>query len=315
MDWLIENPIANMYGPYFLLFYGSIVAITLFLCWRKMRSDDWTVTMPLPAVPSTFDPYEMAYLRGGENEVTRAVIFALLQRGFLTITEDNSEQYIEQVSTNLDRHQLSIIERRVFDWFSTRRSAKNIFNSDGLTPHLKSFCVVYEQRLQSERLLTPDDIKTKARGTLAVGALIIVGLGAYKFMAAIINGFYNVFFLLVIGGVGVYILRQVCKQPRVSARGNAYLKRLQLAFENLKTVPTAASPTMASVDPMLMLVGLYGAGVLADSVYDPYRKMFSKGSSNSSCGSSSCSSGCGSSCGSSGGSSCGGGCGGCGGGD
>jgi hypothetical protein len=38
MDWLIHNPIGDMYGPYFLLFYACIIAVTLAACrWRGLR--------------------------------------------------------------------------------------------------------------------------------------------------------------------------------------------------------------------------------------------------------------------------------------
>jgi uncharacterized protein (TIGR04222 family) len=311
MDWLIDNPIAKMYGPHFLIFYSIVVAITLYISWRRVRNADWTATTSLPPIPSTFDPYELAYLRGGENEVTRATIFALLQKEFLIIKDINKEQYIEQTSPNPDRHQLSTIERRVYDWFTTRRTTKDIFGTDGLASHLKPFCNGYEQRLQSERLLTPNEVKRISKRTFAIGALVIIGLGSYKFTAAIINGFYNVFLLMIIGGAGLFILIQICNQPRMSNRGVQYLKRLQLAFENLKSVPNTTSPIMGAVDPTLLLIGLFGIGAIADAAYDPYRQMFNKASSSGGCGASSCSSGCGSSCGSSCG---GGGCGGCGGG-
>ena len=33
MDWLTDNPIANMYGPQFLLLYGVVIVVTLVVCW------------------------------------------------------------------------------------------------------------------------------------------------------------------------------------------------------------------------------------------------------------------------------------------
>lgn len=37
MDWLTDNPIANMYGPHFLLFYGVVILLTLATCWFMLR--------------------------------------------------------------------------------------------------------------------------------------------------------------------------------------------------------------------------------------------------------------------------------------
>ena len=40
--------------------------------------------MPIPTKP---DPYEIAFLRGGENEVTRLLAFDLINRGYLRVAE------------------------------------------------------------------------------------------------------------------------------------------------------------------------------------------------------------------------------------
>ena len=71
MDSLMHNPIAEMYGPHFLILYGCVIGVTLLGCWWGVRSRDRTgdlLALPLPKEP---DPYEIAYLRGTENEVTR----------------------------------------------------------------------------------------------------------------------------------------------------------------------------------------------------------------------------------------------------
>ena len=38
MEWLLNNPIANMYGPYFLLLYGVVNVLTLSICWLVVRN-------------------------------------------------------------------------------------------------------------------------------------------------------------------------------------------------------------------------------------------------------------------------------------
>jgi hypothetical protein len=38
MDWLADNPIANMYGPHFLLLYAAVNVITLVACWLQLRT-------------------------------------------------------------------------------------------------------------------------------------------------------------------------------------------------------------------------------------------------------------------------------------
>ena len=70
MNWLLHNVVADLYGPYFLLFYATVIVALIVACCRSVRSVDQTRDLDPPEVPAKLDPYEIAYLRGGENEVT-----------------------------------------------------------------------------------------------------------------------------------------------------------------------------------------------------------------------------------------------------
>ncbi|HEX8248062.1 MAG TPA: hypothetical protein VF599_07815, partial [Pyrinomonadaceae bacterium] len=165
--------------------------------------------------------------------------------------------------------------------------------------------------------------------------LLILGLGAYKFVAALINGYFNVFGIIVIAVIATVITFFAARLPRLTNLGKTYLERLQLAFDKLKyqtqqiyqpsdTPKVVPNTQFAGVDPLLLSVGVFGGAVLAGTIYDDYNQAFQRAQNQAvTSGSSSCGSACGSSCssssgsgggGDSGGSSCGGGCGGCGGG-
>src|SRR3712207_6649261 len=98
MSWLIHNPIGDMYGPHFLLLYGIVIIATLVACKLASIWAERSMALPPLLIPSQPDPYEIAYLRGGTNEVTRLAIFDLLQRGYLEMNEEpgKSEQRIAQ---------------------------------------------------------------------------------------------------------------------------------------------------------------------------------------------------------------------------
>src|SRR5262245_38132446 len=100
MDWLLDNPVANMYGPKFLLLYVGLAVFTILACRLAIRGSDPTKNLPPLPVPSNPDPYEIAYLRGGENEVTRLIIFNLIQRKYLKTTD--GEKNIARETNNPD---------------------------------------------------------------------------------------------------------------------------------------------------------------------------------------------------------------------
>ena len=63
----LHNPIANMYGPAFLVFYAAVIAVAFLGCAAYIRSIE-----PKSAdreIPRSIDPYEIAYLRGGASRV------------------------------------------------------------------------------------------------------------------------------------------------------------------------------------------------------------------------------------------------------
>jgi uncharacterized protein (TIGR04222 family) len=323
MDFLFDNPLVNMYGPYFLVSYILFITATI-IGFRVVRSrTDKTTHLNIPPVPNNPDAYEIAYLRGGENELVRAVIFALAQKNLLKFnTEDKKSPHIYPTNAEFEQRNLSTIERSALGWFNRKREVKELFVKDGLANALKPYYETYRARLEMQHLIPDEEMKSRNNRLTLQAFFVFAGLGAYKFIAAIYNGNRNVFGIVIITGIGLLVLGVAAKMPRLTKLGSEYLKRLQIAFERIKPskhfpseTSVAPSAPFAAVDPFLLSVGVFGGAALAGTVYSDYNTAFQKAQNSSSGGScgSSCGS-CSSSSGGDGGSSCGGGCGGCGGG-
>ena len=327
MNWLFDNPLANLPGPTFLILY-AVVIVTALIIHKIVKSRiDFTAKMPLPPIPTEPDPFEIAFLRGGANELARSAIFALTQKNLLKITNSGNISWIERTE-QIESVTLKPLERTVYEWFAQPRQPKEVFVKGGLTESLRPFTTTYEARLSSQQLLTNDEMKMRLRSWTYGLAIFILGLGGYKLVAAISNGYTNVFFLILFGVAGTIILSAISNLPRLSKLGENYLERLQMAFSRLSSMPKPQTITtnnnFSAVDPLLLTVGIFGTAALAGTAYDSYNQAFYKAQQNSAAGGAS---GCGSSCGtgsdcssssdsgsSDSGSSCGGGCGGCGGG-
>ena len=347
MNALLHNPIADMYGPDFLLFYCFVIAIALVVCWWLVQ--DPTKNQPLPLIPAEPDPYEIAYLRSQETGIANIVLFDLIVRGYLQV----SQQSISQAPNYPDVSQLEPIEREVFDKFSSSSTAKtSVWLA---TESIQSYCDVYEEELQNEQLLYASQWQERNIKVGLIGAMIIFSLGAYKLLIALGKGHYNAGLLITIGVLSIiFLLWFVSRRSHLSHRGKMYLQQLQETFTRLQQ---KAKYDIPSVFDYNLLVALFDVDALAGTSYDSYYKAFFpptfsrkvttvESSSSSLCGSSSCSSssyssssrsnssgtsssctsssGCSSSCSSSDsgsscsssscGGGCGGGCGGCGGG-
>src|SRR5215469_1261902 len=72
-------------GPQFLAAYGALcVAVLVLATWFVRSKDTSTDTGPEP-LAKDLDPYEIAYLRGGKNELVRYLVFELTRDGFLEV--------------------------------------------------------------------------------------------------------------------------------------------------------------------------------------------------------------------------------------
>lgn len=334
MEFLLDNPLAAMEGPLFLLFYGIVAAGSIAALAVLKSQADTTRKLPTPSIPPQIDPFEIAYLRGGGNEMSRAVVFSLVKKGLIEIVTEGSQSEIKRsAAVPAGQPPLGELERRALNWFYTARQPKDVFEPHGgLAADLENFAEQYRVSLEDRGMLIGSSIENKYRPVKWAIVLGLGGLALYKITAALLNGYSSVFFLVLLGIFSVLTAARVGKLPRLTNYGKSYLERLQTAFDDLKyqsqspyiqtnslvaPARTAPQATFMGVDPLLLSVGVFGGGILAGTVFDNYNQAFHRAQQQSAGGS-----GCGSSCGScsssgsggDGGSGCSSGCGGCGGG-
>jgi len=316
MNFLLDNPIASMDGTAFLVLFIVFIALTLAVLAVAKATIDSTDKSPIPAIPPQVDPFEVAYLRGGANELARSVIFSLVQKGFVEVINADKDSRIRRVEDGPDPNSLSEIEQSALGWLGREREAKDVFDtSSGLIAAMESGSARYELELSRRQFLMPDEWKDRMKKYGLAAALAIAAFGGFKMAAALMTGRFNILFTLFLTIVGFVMARGIGKVPRMTKLGKQYLERLQSAFEGLKyqtPQPLVAQAGSAGIDPLLLSVGVFGTGILAGTAFSHYNETFARQhQAGTSCGSA-CGSGCSSSCGSSdGGGSCGGGCGGC----
>lgn len=109
---ILHNPLADMYGPAFLLVYGTVIAIASGVCWVVLLVADSTRNLPLPLIPANPNPYEIAHFQGAEQQVAQLVVFNLIERGLLQVRKRDIKQ-----SPNCDKiEQLTPLQKEVFAW-------------------------------------------------------------------------------------------------------------------------------------------------------------------------------------------------------
>ncbi len=335
MNGFLHNLVADLYGPYFLLFYASAIVAVIVAARRSIGAADRSSEMGPPEIPSKIDPYEIAYLRGGANEVTRVVVASLMQRGLLRIDDEKGSfgrvKRKIAVGWSPEGDKLLPIEAVVWGWSGFPAQPDAIFAGNGPAKQVDAMCGAYELDLAENGLLAPaDDRKALSWRVWLFGMAAILGLGVYKMVVALLKGHHNVFFLFLLMILGGIAFTVACfAWGRASARGREFLKRLRLTYEGLRErvelddrpafPDSRSSLDSAKADLVaydaLLLVGIFGLPALSGTSLAPLHSMFTKGASGGGgCGGGGCGGGGGGGgCGGGGGGGCGGGCGGCGG--
>ena len=301
----MHNPIADMRGPDFLVLYACVIGIAAAVCLVVLYLRDQTRGLPKTPIAPELDPYEVAFLRGGKQEVLRLTLLDLIQRSYLEPSAEREK--IERKPNAPSPEHLTPLEGRIYKLFDQPKAPSELFSLNDAA-ELRAICAPWESALQREKLLASEPHRRVGRGLAILAGALILGLGGYKLAVALAKERHNVLFLILmaLGSVVILAVVNAICNGRLTARGKDYLKRLELAFQRLKSRTEYHGNTPD--DLMLLAVGIFGIGLLSATPFDYYPKMFQRATSSGGCGST-----CGSSCG--GGSGCGGGggCGGCGG--
>jgi uncharacterized protein (TIGR04222 family) len=311
MDWLFDNPLADLPGPQFLFLYAVFAGIVIIAAVFFVDMQDTTGALASPPIPQDPDPYELAYLRGGVNEVIRTAIYALRQQRLIEIIEKGR---IRATGAAPGGFELTRLERRVFEAIAPAPLIAELFKGQNLRDDVERLCAAYRQRLAPQQLLTPPEVQRAARYALPIGIGLLVAAAAYKIFAAILHGRSNLAFLFMEAAAAcflVYWLVRKTSSGNASKRGKAWLTQIQLAYS--RHVASAFGGGAANRDAAatalgasaLFMVGLFGFSILKGTPDAALAQQFAASQSGGGDGGGGCGGGDGGG---------GGGCGGCGGG-
>jgi uncharacterized protein (TIGR04222 family) len=302
MDFLSDNPLANMRGPDFLLAYAIFAGIAVLTFIALAALGDGREA-PLRQIPAQPDPYELAYLRDGPGGVVWLAIYALKRAGLVELTNRGKLQRVG------DARPSNRYEAAVLSAIGPNSTPSGIIRDRAPGGSVARLLSSLESSLATRGLVRSPGSRTRSlRVAWSIGGALFA-IAAYKVIVATTHGHRNVGGLFIECGIAVLILLLAARlilRRRANARGRAYLDRVKLACERPRPNAAAAAGGVHPVN--MLLVSVYGFQVLTGTPDAAFAKQAQLAqSSGSDGGGSSCSGG-------GGGSGCGGGggCGGCG---
>ena len=166
------NPF-DLPGPQFLVLYWLLGVLTL----AVLRLTREATEGGAPPHTRLSDPYTIAYLRGGSDDVLRTVVFVLVVRQLVVFGD------VDQIVAppHAAGHAHNKIERAILSAFRDRRPAGEVLKEPGLNalakhhgePELARLGLVPDEETRSRRVLA------LAIGLTVLGgaALIKIGIG------------------------------------------------------------------------------------------------------------------------------------------
>jgi uncharacterized protein (TIGR04222 family) len=217
------------------------------------------------------DPYEIAYLRGGEKEVMKLLLFDLVERGYLDIRETSNLIWTTQQLAISSRPpslgNLSRSERQIVDWFVEPRNANEIF-AMSLPQDLALACLEYHQRHQQSGWLAANSIIGSTGGQN-----VLVGLGIFL-VWIVCTALVPAPLALLITIGAAFLLNHHLLPQRLTSVGRQGVEQLKAQVGHLMDRPKTAR--LGVHDPALVtLVGIFGTEILGGSVYDAFAKTVS----------------------------------------
>lgn len=292
------NPF-QLTGFSFLAFYLILGILMQFglRAWISNRERQGDV--PTPQLSS--DPYQIAYLRGGEQEAMRVASISLIDRDLL---KADGEQ-LQTSGTSAIEFAKRPIEKAILAHFKSGGSADSLF----ISAPARAACEQYRLTLQEHRLMPGSEEFMLRILPILCALALLVAVSAIKINIAFSQGRHNVIFLIILTIIfGIFTLTAYGK--RITGRGEAVLADLRILFARLKTRAVAIAPG-GDTNEAALLAAIFGITALPLVNFPFLRKLYpDKTSGSGDSGGSGCGSSSSSSCGSSCGGGCGGGCGG-----
>ncbi len=303
---MLSNPF-DLRGPEFLLFYAGLIVCVAAILWALRDHGGKSMPALHGRMPEVTDPYAVACLRGGREEVWRLATVTLIDRDILEVKANGEVGTRRKFHPSMGQNDL---ERAAIEYFGSPSPAESVFKR----PDLLALAKPYEEQL-AELGLRPDAALRTARVARHwIAWFVLVGIAGWKIYLAFERGHSNVAFLVILTVLGMFVISLVVKETALTARGKALLNDLRGLFARLKA-PGLTRPPGQATQELAWLAAVFGVAALpaaqfayAQQLY-PVRTTSSDGGGGGSSSSDSNSSSCGSSCG---GGGCGGGCGGCG---
>lgn len=295
------NPFEGRGGE-FLIFYAAFGLAVLALAYA-LRPDRRAGDPVSPVDPT--DPYEIAYLRAGDNEVLRIATLSLVDRGLLEVFDAADKKHEPELQAKPDARDKvrRPIEVAILEHFAGRLGADTVYGTTKTDPAIDR----YRDRLETIGLL-PSAADRQGRlmtKRIAWGALWLVA--AARIFQGLGSERWNVGFLVALVVFLTWAVSKVVDRPRTGA-GDRALAEVRALFAGLRARVDQLMPGGAT-NEMALAAAVYGVATLPDAKFPFVRKLYRRATTARSSGAA-CGSGCGG--GGGGGDGCGGGCGGCG---
>jgi uncharacterized protein (TIGR04222 family) len=199
-------------GLWFLVFSGAC-AVGLLIAYRIYRQSKDGSRVQARISELTNDPYQIAYLGGGDVEAVRVAITNLVDRGLLMFgTQPGTLRTTEKATPELVRRPL---DQALIQFFASQSAPHNAH----LFSKVRAACAQYRQELTGRGLLLSDAQRRELFIAFIVVLGIIGGIVVARIVQALARGQSNLAFLVIGAIFFAWIAVRIGNKGQLTALG------------------------------------------------------------------------------------------------
>lgn len=262
--FVLDNPVADLSSFEFLAFYAALCIGTIVLARRYVAKSDASAALGREPLPAVFDPFEIAYLRGGANELVRYAVFDLTRNGLLELIpgERKRKSHIRRTAEAPKPAAMHPVCSIVYAFFDEPKTAEELFASN-VPAAVETAFAPERARLEQRQLLATQEARAAARTARWAAFAVIVLVGGYRIAYALAMHHRNIGFTIAIMLIAAVVLFPLTRVQRLSQRGRQYVTTLRASL----TGGGSAAPSPAS-EAFPIMVAAGGLALLAATPYD-----------------------------------------------
>lgn len=242
-------------GTYLAIYTALGAALAAGTYWRTQRNDPTIGMRPEDFQDEGLDPYAIAYLSGGANEVASLILHDLVRRGWLEFVDEESvfrsDVHVRRAPDHPPVSLLNAIETKVWRQTETPELLSNLMGTRNISGHIQGHIERFSRDLSTRHLMWSGPQRQRRWVEAALGIVAAALPGLYRVGGALAQDaeewFTYVIWTLLVTGIVAAVARPSWRTDRGERTLNELRKQYGAMRDHLEVWGDIAASHMVTL--------------------------------------------------------------------